>query len=79
MMFICWGWRKGNHNPAPRAPQSHARMCCVKGDSGICGIPAAGTSKVENKELQFHKCQWFVNRLDSFAELETKYLRKKKN
>lgn len=67
---------KSWHQP-PQAPSSHARMWYGKGDTGICGIPAAGTSEVENKELQFHKGQRFVNRSEGFAELETKYLRKK--
>lgn len=67
---------KSWHQP-PQAPSSHARMWYGKGDAGICGIPAAGTSEVENKELQFHKGQRFVNRSEGFAELETKYLRKK--
>lgn len=70
-MFICWGWRKGNHSTR------HHRHPAAMPDCGICGTPAAGTSKVENKELQFHKCHWFVNRRDGFSELETKYLRKK--
>lgn len=68
---------KSQHQ-APQAPCSHARLWYGKGDSGICGIPAAGTSKVENKELQFHKCQRFVNRSHGFAELEPKFLSKKK-
>lgn len=67
---------KGKSQP-PQAPSSHARMWYVKGDAGICGIPAAGTSEVENKELRFHKGQWFVNSSEGFAELGTKYLRKK--
>lgn len=67
---------KSQHQP-PQAPPSQARMWYVKGDSGICGIPASETSEVENKELQFHQGQWFVNRLEGFAELETKFLRKK--
>lgn len=45
----------------------------------IYGIPAAKTTEVENKELQFHKGQWFVNTPKYFAELEAKHLRKQKH
>lgn len=51
----------------------------INEDAVIYGIPAAKTTEVENKELQFHKGQWFVNTPEYFAELEAKHLRKQKH